>query len=522
MVAHLLRLKLAVLANSFRRPRRQAIGMAVAVAAAVVLTVTLAVMLGSLATAPVDDARAVVVVIGSLVVLGFAVLPLAFGADDQLDPSRFRWLGVAPAALAARLAVAALLSLPVAGVVLVGVGMVVALGRGPGPVAVTILGLLIALATCVLAGRVGAAIAALWLWSRRARDLVGMIVLGAVAVVTVLLAVLLSLDWESHALPIVRRIAAVAEWTPLGAAWAFPAEVASGRVGHAVGTAVIAVAVLALLAGVWRYLVARSLVARRRTETVRRSLGLGWFETLPASPWGVVAARSLSYWGRDARYLVQLAIVPIVPVVMVCALLVAGVPAFTVAWVPLPVMCLFLGWMVHNDVALDSSAFWLHLSTSTAGRADRWGRVVPPLVIGVPLILVGSVVAGIIVGHPLVALPIAGISACALLGSLGAASVTSALAPYPTVHPGESPFAQPTVSGPGGSVAQTIAFGAPVLLCVPVVLLGAAAVTNLGLAFATLGVGLALGIAVLLAGVAWGGSVIDRRSPEILELVLRS
>lgn len=522
MVAQLLRLKLAVLGNSFRRPRRQSIGMAVALAAAVGVALTITVMLASLASGGVDDARTIVVVVGSLVVLGFAVLPLAFGADDQLDPARFRWFGIAPTPLAVRLAIAALVSMPVAGLVLVGIGVVVALGRSPGAVLVAVVGVLLAVVTCVLAGRVSAAVAALWLWSRRARDLTGVIVLGVVVVVTILLATLLTLDWESHALPILRRIAAVVEWTPLGAVWAIPGEVAAGRTGHAIGTAAISVAFIVALALAWRALVARALVAERRAETVRRSLGLGWFEVLPDSPWGVVAARSLSYWGRDARYLVQLAVVPLVPIVMVCALLVAGVPAFTVAWVPVPVMCLFLGWLVHNDTALDSSAFWLHLSTSTAGRADRWGRVAPALVIGVPLILVGSAVTGLVVGSALAAVAIAGISACALLTALGTASVTSALVPYPTVHPGDSPFAQPTVSGPGGSVAQTIAFALPVVLCAPLVLLGAGAASSTVLAWLTLGAGLAMGAAVLLIGIAWGGSIVDRRSPEILELVLRS
>lgn len=522
MVAQLLRLKLAVLGNSFRRPRRQAIGMVVALAAAVGVAVTITVMVASLASGGVDDARAIVVVIGSLVVLGFAVLPLAFGADDQLDPARFRWFGIPATPLAVRLAIAALVSLPVVGVVLVGMGVVVALGRTPGAAVMAVVAVVLAVATCVLAGRVAAAVAALWLWSRRARDLTGVIVLGAVVVVTVLLAGLLTLDWESHGLPILRRIAAVAEWTPLGAVWAIPGEVAAGRTSHVIGTLVIALAFLVALALVWRMLVARSLVAQRRAVTVRRSLGLGWFEVLPDSPWGVVAARSLSYWARDARYLVQLAVVPLVPIVMACALLVAGVPAFTVAWVPVPVMCLFLGWLAHNDVALDSSAFWLHLSTSTAGRADRWGRATPALVIGVPLIVVGSAVTGIVVGSALAAIAVAGISACALLTALGTSSVTSALAPYPTVHPGDSPFSQPTVSGPGGSVAQTIAFALPILLTGPIVVLGAGAASSAALAWLTFGVGLVVGVVVLLVGIAWGGSIVDRRSPEILELVLRS
>lgn len=524
MVAHVLRLKLAVLANAFRRPRRQAIGMAIGLAGAVGLGAFLVIVVASLASAPADVARAVIIVIGSLVALGFAVLPFAFGADDQLEPARFQWFGIPPGRLSILLALGALASAPVVGVGALSIAQAVALGRDWASVAVGILAIPLVVATCVLLGRVSAATAAHALWTRRSRDIAGVVVLGIISALGALLALLATLDWESHALPIVRRIAAALTWTPLGAAWSIPADAADGRHGEAWAKAGIAIAVLAVLALVWRALVTRLLTVSRRAESRRRYWGLGWFERVPATPFGVIAARSLAYWGRDGRYLVTLAVVPVVPVLVVLALVVAGVPAATVAWIPLPVMCLFLGWSVHNDVAQDSSAFWLHLSTSTSGVADRMGRAVPPLLIGVPLIVAGSLVTGLLVGDPLVTLPVAGIAACALLSALGVASVSSAAAPYPTVRPGDSPFSQPQLAGSGGSVAQTASFALPVLVTAPVVwfAVAGAGVDGVAGAWAALGVGLAAGIAVLAGGVAWGGAIINRRSPELLEFTLRS
>lgn len=495
--------------------------MAIGLVGAVGLGVFLVVVVASLATAPVDVARAVIVVIGSLVALGFAVLPFAFGADDQLEPSRFRWFGIPSGRLTVLLAIGALASLPVLGVTALSIAQAVALVRDGSSAAAGILTIPLIIATCLLLGRVSAATAAHTLWTRRSRDIAGVVVLGVIAVLGALLALLATLDWESHALPIVRRVAAVLTWTPLGAVWSIPADAADGRSGEAWAKAGIAILVLAALALVWRVLVERLLAVSRRAERQRRYWGLGWFERVPATPFGVIAARSLAYWGRDGRYLVTLAVVPVVPVLVVLALIVAGVPAATVAWIPLPVMCLFLGWSVHNDVAQDSSAFWLHLSTSTSGVADRMGRIVPPLLIGVPLIAAGSVITGLLVGDLLVALPVAGIAACALLTALGVASVSSAAAPYPTVHPGDSPFTQPQLAGSGGSVAQTASFALPLVLTAPVVWFAVGANSGAG-AWAAFGVGLAVGIAVLAGGIAWGGAIVNRRSPELLEFTLRS
>ena len=522
MVAHVLRLKLAVLGNTFRRPRRQVIGMTVALVGAVWFGAFIVIVVGSLSAVPTDIARAMIIVIGSVVTLGFVVLPFAFGADEQLDPTRFRWFAISPNRLALVLGIGALVSLPLVGVAALSVAQAAALGRSAPSVIAGVLSIPLILATCVLFGRVSAATAAHLLWTRRARDLAGVVVLGVVAALAALGALLATLDWDSHAMPIIRRIAAVLTWTPLGAMWSIPADAADGRAGEAWAKGAIAIAVLAVLALVWRLLVGYLLTSHLRTESRRRYWGLGWFERVPATAFGVIAARSLAYWGRDGRYLVTLAVVPIVPVLVTLALIVAGVPAAAVAWIPLPVMCLFLGWSVHNDLAHDSSAFWLHLSTSTSGAADRLGRVIPPLLIGAPLIAVGSLVTGLLVGDLIVALPVAGIAVCALLSALGVASVSSVLAPYPTVHPGDSPFVQPQTAGSGGSLTQTIAFALPILITAPVVWFAVAAYGTIGGAWAAFGIGVAVGAVVLAGGAAWGGAVVNRRSPELLEFTLQS
>ncbi|MDP3209477.1 MAG: hypothetical protein Q8M65_10045, partial [Rhodoglobus sp.] len=285
----------------------------------------------------------------------------------------------------------------------------------------------------------------------------------------------------------------------------------------------IALATVVVLWLLWRLLVERMLTSPQREATLSRYSGLGWFERLPATPTGAIAARSLSYWARDARYRVGLAVIPVVPIVMIAALLIAGVPLQLLAWLPVPIMCLFLGWTVHNDVAHDSTAFWLHVSSSVAGSADRWGRLIPALMIGIPLVLVGSFATSLVFDN-FGALPsFIGLSASVLLFGLGASSVISAAFPYPAVHPGSSPFAQPQAAGATGSVVQSLSFSITVLSAIPVAILAFLGETdspswhNLAL-----GVGLVIGVGALVGGVYWGGHIVSKRAPELLAFALRN
>jgi ABC-2 type transport system permease protein len=186
-------------------------------------------------------------------------------------------------------------------------------------------------------------------------------------------------------------------------------------------------------------------------------------------------------------------------------------------------MCLFLGWAVHNDIAYDSTAFWTHVSANTSGVDDRWGRLVPALFVGIPLVLLGSLITVLITGGWNTLPALVGLSACVLLVALGISSVMSAGFPYPAVHPGDSPFAQPQAAGTAGSVVQSLSFFATILLAAPVV-----GLVVLGMLFdpvwywAALGGGLFIGTVALYVGVHWGGRIVRRRAPELLAFTLQN
>ena len=522
MVAQFLRLKLALLANTFRRRPLQVAGMVVALLYGLTLAVLALGGLGSLRDATPEVARVITIVFGTVVVLAFLLLPLPFGVDDPLDPRRFGLFGISTRRLALSLAVAAAVSVPTLLAVAFSVAQVVTWSRGVVPALFAVLGALLIVPTCILAARVSSAIAATFFSSRRSRDASGIVLVLVLVVLAPLFALGATADWQAQALPVMRRIAAVLSWTPFGAAWGAPGDAALGRTDLAWAKVAIAVAFLAVLWFAWRALVGMMLVRPQREAATRLYSGLGWFERLPATPLGAIAARSLSYWGRDARYRVSLAVIPVVPAIMVAALFVGGVPGDLIVWIPVPVMCLFLGWTVHNDLAYDSTAFWAHVSADTKGTDDRWGRIVPALFIGVPLALVGSLVSVLLLGD-LTFLPgLIGVSLCVLFVALGVSSVISAALPYPTVHPGDSPFAQPQALGAAGSFIQSLSFIATLVLASPVAVF---LLLNPRLAEAQylgLGIGALVGLAVLFGGVAWGGRIVDKRAPELLAFTLQN
>jgi len=522
VVAQFLRLRLTLLANNFRRGPRQLAGMVFGLLYGLGLAAVIAAGLGALRGATPDIARVILIVFGALVVLAFLLLPLVFGVDDGIDPRKFNLFGIKTGRLALSIAIAAAVSVPTLIVVIFSIAQVVAWSRGVVPVLFSLLAALLIIPTCVLAARVSTGTAAAFLSSRRSRDASGILLVLVLAILAPLVALGATTDWQAQGLPVMRRIAAVVSWTPFGAAWSAPGDASLGRTDIAWLKIAIAAVFLLLLWFAWRALVADVIVRPQPETAARHYAGLGWFERLPATPLGAIAARSLSYWGRDARYRVSLAVIPVVPVVMVIALLIAGVPADFIVWLPVPIMCLFLGWTVHNDIAYDSSAFWAHVSADTKGTDDRWGRIIPALLLGIPLVLVGSLASVIVVADYSIFPGLVGLSLCVLLVALGISSVISAAFPYPAVHPGDSPFAQPQAAGASGSVIQSLSFLVTVVLAAPVVVLVFVFPQLPSVQYLGLGLGAVIGLGVLVGGVFWGGHIVDKRAPELLAFTLQN
>ncbi|MFJ4294694.1 ABC transporter permease [Curtobacterium sp. NPDC089689] len=523
MVAQLLRLRADLLAGGVRGSARRSVLVVLGCLVGLVVAVAIAVVAAGLRTVDPGSARAVVVPVGTLVTFGFTVVPLVAGHGDQFDPRRFAVFGIGRKDLAVGLFVAGLVGVPVVAVAIVAVGQSVTWMRGGGTAVLGVVGGLLAIATCALLVRVASTAGSRLIGQHRTRD-AGWLVALVIAVLAVpTVSLLVDSGWIDPAGVETQRVANVAGWTPWGAAWAVPADVAVGAVGAGVLKLLVAVVTVALLAWAWWAQVGHALETVESRTRSRRYRGLGWFDRLGSTPVAAVAARALTYWGRDPRYRTSYLVLVFVPIVVI-PLGVAGVPWHWTALVPLPLMALIAGFLPHNDVSYDNTAVWLHVASGAPGWSDRLGRVVPVLVVGIPALVAGAAVSARLFGD-WVAFPVLiGIGASALLAGLGLSSIVSVLLPYPTVRPGDHPFQQPQAAGVTATVAQSVMVIGTVIFSIPAVWLAVLAFRDGAdpWATATLVVGAVVGVLVLVAGVAIGGRAFDRHGPDLLAAAQRN
>ena len=524
MVAQLLGLKIRLLGNSFRRRPTQVVGMVIGLAYGLGIAVALITVLVSARS--VDDVallRDASTVAGALIALGFLVVPLLVGINDTMDPRNFALLGLPTRSLAGGLLVSSFLGFPALVLGLALLGTVVAWSRGPLETMLALFSAAVLFITCLLATRVGTAIASFLLATRRSRDFSGVAGVFAVIIFAQVGLLLLNVEWSRSGLELLGVLSAIVGWTPLGAAAAVAGDAATGAWGSAWLKLLLALTTALLLWLAWTRLVARMLVTPGREAAAMHYGGLSWFGRLPHTPAGAIAARSITSWGRDSRYWVSLIMIPIVPVLVYIPLTIAGVPEHYLTLLPVPLMCLFLGWTIHNDVAYDSTAIWLHVASGTRGVADRIGRLIPTLIVGIPLIGLGSALSVFFYGDWDVLPAMLGVSTCIFLTGLGFSSYTSARFPYPATKPGDSPFAQPQASDTGSSIVQSLTFTGALILSSPAVLgllLGVFVDPYWFMQAFYYGVG--IGLLALVIGVWRGARAFERRGPEILASALRA
>ncbi len=505
MVAHVLRLRLALVLGAWRSGGARAVtasALAVLVATASVIALT------QLRSASTSTAVVVLCVAGAAVTVAFVLVPLLAPVSDPLDPRAFAVTGADWPIVAAATIVAMPVSVPGLATVAVSIAVAATWTAHGSPVGVAAAAATLLAATLLLTARVASGLAALALAERRSRELTALFAL-AVAVVAIPAAVFLaSLDWADGVPAPLQSSADVLALTPIGAIWVLPLVLSPL-------TLVLAVLTPLLLVAAWIVIVRRMLTATERPVSERERRGLGWFTVTPGTPGGAIAARAIIYWLRDPRYVVDVVIIPVAAVAAVVPLMIVGVPVTTAALIPAPVIALFLGWLVHNDLAYDGSAVWLHVSSAVRGAADRAGRLVPPLLVALPLLAV-AISVGVGIHGDWSALPVmVGVCAALLLGGMGLASIASVAAPYAVARPGESPFQQPQRTG--GAMAQGAVLLGSVLVASPALWWGWQYLGGVPDAhWWALSAGVGAGAVVLLVGVFVGGALFDHRGDRVM------
>ena len=517
MVAHLVRLKLALLRNGVRRSAAALIGMVVgAVYGLGVVVLVLVALAGLRASGDPAVARTAVVLGGAALVLGWSLLPVVlFGVDPTLDPARFATFAVPERTLAAGLALAGLVGLPGAATVLVVLGSVVAGSWTWAGALAAILGGFFGIVTCVLLSRIVTAAAAAVLGSRRGRDLAG--AAGILLLLTI--GPLAGLLGDGRADPaLLRDLARLVAWTPLGWAWAASGDVVAGHWGIAAVRLLLAGVLCVALFGAWHRLLVSVLRNPRASsgDGSHGHRGLGLLARLPGTPMGAIAARAGTYWVRDPRFNFPAVMTILLP----AGLLVPGLGSGSgLALAAMPLVSAYLiGWGQHNDVGYDSTAFWMHVASGVDGVADRLGRLFPSGLMAL-VCVPGYALLGPLVGCSWALLPATlGAGIALALNGFAVACVTSAVKQYAVPAPGENPF-----SSRPGSVGVTLAVqaicGAAVFtLSLPALGLAVAAWFGVGWAgWSALVVGPVLGVVVLRVAARQGGRLFDRRQADLLQ-----
>ncbi|MDN4597849.1 transporter [Leifsonia virtsii] len=517
MVATLVRLRLLVLRNSFRRSTSQLVAVIIgALYGAVGLIVVLGALVG-LSFAPAEVATTAVVLAGSAAVLGWAVLPLLLsGVEQTLDPGHLAVYPIAMRPLMIGMLLSGAVGVAGAATTIASLGTALPWLRSPGVAVVALLTGVLGAATCIVVSRAVTSIASGLASGRRFREASGLLVLIPLILAgPIIIGITSGLRSSADALP---SVAAGLGWSPLGAVWAVPGAVAAGDPLGALLRLLIAVATFVVLWFVWRWGLERSLVTPTRASARVRAPGKsGLFGILPGTQAGAIAARCLTYWFRDPRYLRQLLVIPLLPAVMLFYSSINHSNGYLFAAGPVVAFALGIGMIA--DVSYDSTAFALHVSKAVPGRADRWGRAAAMLTFGIPAVAILSLGAAAVEGDWLPAPGLLGLALGMLLSGAAVCSVTSARFVFPVPEPGDNPFR----SRPGANISLIgptfAAWGVIAVLCLPeIVLLVVSLVTReavwgwLGLA-----AGVVLGIVLLVVGVRLGGRLLDARAPELLQ-----
>ena len=501
--------------------------------------------------------------LGALLVVGWAMVPLLVtGVDSTLDPRAMAAWAAPSRRLALGLLAAGALGIPgciTAAVCLIPVLTWLLAGQLPAAL-LALLCAPAALATCVLLSRIIVTAAGISS-SRRGRETTAIIAFVAFLVFTQLPNLIPRVlgDDPTGFLQQLRTLAKVMGLIPFGWAFAAPGLVATGSVLSALVLAIGAWILPMILLPLWQRVVNKAMTSPGSSHTRTRAYAadgagsdiqhrglpdvLPWARRLGAAlpaPAAAVAARSLRYWRTDPRYLVQFLSVLLLPVVLVLGpalnssrfvVYVNGQRvenSFALGHAPAallfmaPALAVFMGWAIHDDLGLDSTALWSHISAGIRGAHDRLGRVVGAAAWQVPALLVVDLLMVAWTGR-WEALPAVTGACLALYGcALAWSCLASVLLPYETLAPGDSPMRSRT-SGTAflAALIQMVAILLLLAVCSPV--LGMAVYGVVQAAPLWEWVALVAGIVwcslLLWGGVVLGGRMLDRRGPQVLATI---
>lgn len=413
--------------------------------------------------------------LGIVLVLAWLVVPLvAFGLDDTLDPRRFATLPRSARELQPGLFTAALVSLPslftVLGILLVTAAEVLWLVTSAVPSTAGLVGALVLLlpanllgyALCMLLPRAILARSAVRQSSRKGRELGGILamilmvgLLYGVSLIAQSIGSAISLDLL---LEVVRDAVAVLAWTPLGAPFAVPVDIAEGHVLTGVARLVISAAVVVLMWLWWRSSLDKALRSALVGDSTSGSAKVTALVPRLArqDARGAALGRSLRYWRRDSRYLAAVGIMP----VMLVFFTVMGVFSEPQRFLAIGAVVFISGMSsisICNEIGFDGPSGWVNITAGISGRDNLAGRILALAVLAVPFAVIASLAVPLVLGEswliPLVLLGSLG----AMMSAWGASCLIAVTLPYPTSPPGTNPLKDKSANSANALIATFVA-----------------------------------------------------------------
>ena len=471
--------------------------------------------------------------LGALTVLLWFLIPvLAFGLDDTLDPRAFALFPRTAKQLQPGLFGAAALSLPSVFTllaVLTATGFellwLILFGQGAAWIVLGALALIPAnfagFALCLLLPRAWFAHSASRTSSRSGREVGG--ILGFLLMFVAIYGFSLSMqridemDFEQLGRWIPTVVETVA-WTPLGALFAVPMDLAEGRVLTALLRALIGAATIVVVWLWWRRSIDLSLTSALSGDASSGDTKVSPLvpRFVPNTAFGAVMGKSLRYWRRDTRYLAALGLYPVMIIFFVAMGFTLpesrpGMLAMTI------LMCGMSGMSLSNEIGFDGPAGWVNIVTGLPARANLLGRIAAMAVLMVPGVLVVTIVIPLLYGMPeLLPMTMMGALGTMICG-WGFSTVVGTLLPYPSSPPGTNPMKDKSASSSNAMIAMTVAMlgvFVPLLPAIGVGIWGAAA-GSVALTILAGVLALVAGIVVFLVGLRISVVRLEARYPDL-------
>ncbi|WP_313821622.1 hypothetical protein [Citricoccus sp.] len=521
MVAHLIRMKLAITVNGWKKSTGQLVLAILLMAYLAFVLVMVGVGASFMPELGTDARGTILTLVGAVAVLGWIIIPVFFtGVDLTLDPANFATFGVPSRQLVLGLAMAGLATIPGAATLIGFLLSTLAWRDQAGAmllaVPTTILGAVFCICisyavTGLLAGITG---------QRRIREIMSIVAFIPLMLAGVILTgIVESVEAALEQLP---GLAAIVAWTPLGSFTGAPWALAEGRLLEAAAQAVLCLVWVAGALWLWQLAVNRSYAQVRGSgpASSKTKTGVGLLGVFPGTPAGAIAARSLIYWLKDPRYSASLVVLPLLLVLFWFLGYQSG--EYVMILLMGPITGFMLGYSISADISYDGSAFAQHVTAGVSGRDDRVGRIGSLLSWGIPVTLLFTVATVWMAGQWWLLPGLIGIGIGALLTGAGVSALVSARFIYPVPPPGASPFATPEG---GGMRMMLISLGAMVVvgaLCLPGLILYVVALATgaMPLMWITLVVGLGVGAFLLWLGIRLGAKWFDRSQAETYQSVL--